>query len=185
VTIQTVVEPVVNEEPKVVTPEITPEAATTIEAVNTGQSLPVTTELPSGHAEVNHEAPKVPVANQASTPPAPPKMTSRPIENLTSDEAALMAMTDRGFVIQISAANSLRSLESFVSEQRNRSTLKIYRSIRSGKNWYVVVEGFYADKDSALSGMKNLPSHQLKAGPWPKSISAVKLEIEAYKQQAR
>ena len=96
-----------------------------------------------------------------------------------------MNMADKGFVLQVLAANSRKSLEDFVVGQANRANLRIYRSLRAGKSWYVVVEGFYADKDSALAAMSNLPNSQLKAGPWPKSIVAVKLEIAAFKQQAR
>lgn len=112
---------------------------------------------------------------------------SRPkpeIEGLTEDESELMAMAPTGYVLQVSAAKSLPALEEFVNGQRNRSSLRIYRSLRSGKSWFVVVEGYYADKDSALAAMSNLPSGQLKAGPWPKSMAAVRLEIAAYKQQS-
>ena len=118
--------------------------------------------------------------------PAKPALVSRAkpaLEGLTLDESALMAMAKNGYVLQVSAAKSLPALEEFVSSQRNRTSLRIYRSIRSGKSWFVVVEGYYADKDSALAAMSNLPSGQLKAGPWPKSMAAVRLEIAAYKQQ--
>ena len=122
----------------------------------------------------------------AKAKPARPALTSRAkpaLEGLTPDESALMGMAENGYVLQVSAAKSLPALEEFVSSQRNRSSLRIYRSIRSGKSWFVVVEGYYADKDSALAAMSNLPSGQLKAGPWPKSMAAVRLEIAAYKQQ--
>ncbi len=170
-----------------VTPKIKQEVEPTLDPVHNATTSQIDAELSSTQVEQDDDSSvaKAPAAKQAPVSTPPSNRVNRVIEGLTSDESVLMSMSDRGFVIQISAATSLKSLESFVSEQRNRSTLKIYRSIRSGKNWYVVVEGFYADKDSALSGMKNLPSHQLKAGPWPKSIAAVKLEIEAYKQQAR
>lgn len=124
-------------------------------------------------------APKEP-----STPRVPAPRPKPELEGLTSDESALMAMAPGGYVLQVSAAKSLSALREFVEAQPNKATLRIYRSLRSGKSWFVVVEGFYADKDSALAAMSNLPSVQLKAGPWPKSMSAVKLEIAAYKQQA-
>lgn len=115
----------------------------------------------------------------------PPKAESDPllIDGLTDDEEALMKLPQRGFILQVLAANARESLERFVSEQPNRQNLRIYRSIRSGKSWFVVVEGYYADKDSAVAAISNLPNNQLKAGPWPKSIAAVKLEITAFKQQ--
>ncbi|HEY7773131.1 MAG TPA: AAA family ATPase [Marinagarivorans sp.] len=121
---------------------------------------------------------------QAKAPSVPAPRPKPELEGLTPDESALMAMPPGGYVLQVSAAKSLSALQQFVEAQPNNATLRIYRSLRSGKSWFVVVEGFYADKDSALAAMSNLPSGQLKAGPWPKSMAAVKLEIAAYKQQA-
>lgn len=122
-----------------------------------------------------------PSVAKAKLPKLAPK--SSQLETFTSDEKALMRMPKQGYILQVLAASSLQTLKSFVAEQPNRSGLRIYRSIRSGKDWYVVVEGYYADRDSALAAMSNLPSTQLKAGPWPKSMAAVRLEIEAYHQQ--
>lgn len=128
--------------------------------------IPATAELANDRAVRSMSASSMPVPN-----------------NLSKDEAFLMSRPQQGFVLQVLAANSQKSLEEFVARQSNRNNLHIYRSIRSGKSWFVVVEGFYADKGSALAAINNLPKGQLKAGPWPKSIAAVKLEITAFKQQ--
>lgn len=147
-------------------------------------SSSVAIKVPIIPAEV--QSPREP---QSVIPPAvvknPPKATQKPalLDGLTGDEEKLMKLPQRGFVLQVLAANARESLERFVSEQPNRQNLRIYRSIRSGKSWFVVVEGYYADKDSAVAAISNLPNSQLKAGPWPKSVAAVKLEIAAFKQQ--
>lgn len=142
-------------------------------------------ESPQKPIEVSVPAvPKSPAPAAVAIEPPAPERERVMLEGLTADEESLMKLPQRGFVLQVLAANARESLERFVSEQPNRQSLRIYRSIRSGKSWFVVVEGYYADKDSAVAAISNLPNSQLKAGPWPKSVAAVKLEIAAFKQQA-
>ena len=175
-------------------PEIEDSKTASSRAVSVAEhAVPI--EVDTSASEVRQAEPMA--APKSAAVPSEPKVAavpkvaktvkpSRPkpeIEGLTEDESELMAMAPTGYVLQVSAAKSLPALEEFVNGQRNRSSLRIYRSLRSGKSWFVVVEGYYADKDSALAAMSNLPSGQLKAGPWPKSMAAVRLEIAAYKQQ--
>lgn len=122
-------------------------------------------------------------AKPAIAPVARPARKAPSLDGLNEDEAFLMGRPSQGYVLQVLAAKSRKSLEGFVVKQVNSNNIRIYRSLRSGKSWYVAVEGFYADKGSALAAMSNLPKEQLQAGPWPKSIAAVKLEIAAFKQQ--
>jgi DamX protein len=132
--------------------------------------------------------PSAPVAS-TKTPARPPLPATPKVAqavqslSLSADEAALLKMRDGGFVLQIMAANSQSALQQFVASQPNRRNLKIYRTLRAGKQWFVVVEGYYADKNAAAAAVRNLPAGQLQAGPWPKSINAVKLEITAKQQQ--
>jgi DamX protein len=125
-------------------------------------------------------------AEQSLIAPYPKALPSSPAEldRLSRDEKILMTLSDNGYVLQIMASTLLPALEEFVADQPNQSSLHIYRSLKSGKSWFIVVEGFYADRDSALAAMSNLPSNQLKVGPWPKSVATVKLEIAARNQQS-
>ena len=174
------------------------EVASTNQLPQEGGNTALIQVMESSSSSLALSAPAVPSAQKAAPAlvvtkpveaktalPAVPAPKPPALEGLSDDERALMNMADKGFVLQVLAANSRKSLEDFVVGQANRANLRIYRSLRAGKSWYVVVEGFYADKDSALAAMSNLPNSQLKAGPWPKSIVAVKLEIAAFKQQAR
>jgi len=175
-------------------PELISSSASSVaEAISS--SAEILSQAQSSTANVVVKTPEQPVkakepqAPKSTTPASvvaePPKPVREPalIDGLTEDEEKLMKLPQRGFVLQVLAANARESLERFVSEQPNRQNLRIYRSIRSGKSWFVVVEGYYADKDSAVAAISNLPNSQLKAGPWPKSVAAVKLEIAAFKQQ--
>ena len=119
----------------------------------------------------------------AKKPIVPPKRSRADLNDLSDHEQALMLMPPRGYVLQVLASSSHATLKSFWDKQPNRHSLRIYRSIRSGKSWFVLVEGYYADKQSASAAIRNLPSVQLRSGPWPKSLNAVRLEITAFKQQ--
>lgn len=162
-------------------------ASSSSEASSSVLSSEAKTSIKTPEQPAEAQEPQVPKsAAPAAVAAEPPKPLREPalIDGLTEDEEKLMKLPQRGFVLQVLAANARESLERFVSEQPNRQNLRIYRSIRSGKSWFVVVEGYYADKDSAVAAISNLPNSQLKAGPWPKSVAAVKLEIAAFKQQA-
>ncbi len=151
-------------------------------------TTPVKAPQPVNSAKVLNSAKilnpsKVPSpAKVAASPQAVPKV---PVpEGLSADERFLMARPKQGYVLQVLGAGSRQSLEDFVAQQSNHKNIRIYRALRSGKSWYVAVEGFYADKDSALAAISNLPKGQLKAGPWAKPMAAVRLEITTFKQQA-
>lgn len=165
--------------------ELSSSSSSSLSSVSSSHLVEVASSLAAvvlAEPKVASEPPKPKSAPVVATPPVPVRESAL-IDGLTEDEEKLMSLPQRGFVLQVLAANARESLERFVSEQPNRQNLRIYRSIRSGKSWFVVIEGYYADKDSAVAAISNLPNSQLKAGPWPKSVAAVKLEIAAFKQQ--
>ncbi|WP_054114157.1 SPOR domain-containing protein [Marinagarivorans algicola] len=150
----------------------------------TKQAVSPATAPQTSSVEISKPA-KVPAAAEIAASPRPKPARKVPTsERLSEDERFLMARPKQGYVLQLLGASSRQSLENFVTQQPNRKNIRIYRALRSGKSWYVAVEGFYADKDSALAAMTNLPKEQLKAGPWAKPMAAVRLEITTFKQQA-
>ena len=92
-------------------------------------------------------------------------------------EKALLTLIPNGFVIQIMATSTEDSLHSYIARQPNRSNLLVHRAYRDGKRMYLLVEGFYADKDAALAAVENLPQEQRDANPWPKQVSVIHEEI--------
>lgn len=92
-------------------------------------------------------------------------------------EKALLTLIPSGYVLQIMATSTEDSLHNYIARQPNRSNLLVHRAYRDGKRTYLLVEGFYADKDAALAAVENLPQEQQDAKPWPKKVSAIHEEI--------
>lgn len=100
------------------------------------------------------------------------------LQNLADlGEKALLTLIPSGFVLQIMATSTEDSLHSYIARQPNRSNLLVHRAYRDGKRMYLLVEGFYADKDAALAAVENLPQEQRDAQPWPKKVSVIHEEI--------
>lgn len=100
----------------------------------------------------------------------------------TEPEVFLMAQNPSFYTLQVVATSKKSSLEAYISRQSNEGTLYMYRGKREGKSWYVVVQGVYSSRDSALKGRYSLPKEQSKAGPWPRILSSIQEEIEAFRR---
>ncbi len=100
-----------------------------------------------------------------------------------ASESRLLAMNPNAFALQVLAAKPDTPLREYLQTQSNISRLMMYRGLRKGKKWYVVVEGNYSSKDAAIAAIGNLPPEQVRAGPWPKQVKAIQLEILASRQQ--
>ncbi|WP_188150032.1 SPOR domain-containing protein [Teredinibacter waterburyi] len=107
----------------------------------------------------------------------PPKSSASP--KALADERFLLSRKDSEYTLQILAASQRESLEGFIAQQPNRDDLYLYRGQREGKNWYVVVAGVYPTRAAAIVARNALPERQRKAGPWPKALSTVKVEISS------
>lgn len=119
-------------------------------------------------------------------------VTARPEDNveesaeplkLTNDEAFILAQNPNFYALQVIAASKKDSLEAYIQRQSNRDKLRMYRGAREGKSWFVVVEGVYSTRDSAMNARMMLPKEQSKAGPWPRLFSSIQEEIETFRRQ--
>lgn len=105
-------------------------------------------------------------------------------ERLTASEQKLLQARNSAYVLQLVALSKEESAESYIAQQENKSSLLIYRrKKRDGGNLFIVVSGPYLNKADAQSAMSLLPKRQREAGAWPKSIGAVRTEIEAFSRR--
>ena len=93
-------------------------------------------------------------------------------------ESVLLSAPNSYYTLQVLAASNDAGLKRYIESQTNRSDLYLYRGLRQGKRWYVVVAGLYPSREAALAGIGALPDAQRKAGPWPRRIGDIKAEIE-------
>lgn len=161
--------------------------------------LPVTSSLNSRELETIEGFASVPsqsvdvgaldvvVAKVSQVPDAKPVKSApkQADENsrLSRSEQYLMSLTESEYVLQLVAASSKQNLESYIQGQGNSARLHMYRRLKaSGGHWYIVVAGPYSSKRAAAQAVSSLPKSQKASGPWPKSIAAVRREIQAFQR---
>lgn len=116
-------------------------------------------------------------AEKAPKSVPPNRDNSVVVDPWAAAEHELLRLPPSGFVLQLMAASTADAIRSYIALQPNGKNLRMYRSARNGKTLYIVVEGFYADKAAAQAAIVNLPVHQRRAGPWPKSLELIQREI--------
>ncbi len=113
----------------------------------------------------------------AAAAAAPPAASADVKEFVEQGEKALLSLAPSGYVLQLMATTAENSLGEYVARQPNRQNLLVHSADRDGRRMYLLVEGFYADKDAALSAIDNLPAEQQAGRPWPKKVSVIHQEI--------
>lgn len=96
-------------------------------------------------------------------------------------ESMLQSYPADGYVLQIMAASDFAKLADYARHQPNVVNLMTYRAKRKGRLFYILVEGFYADKESAQAAVANLPLVQRRGGPWPKKIALIHRDIAEFR----
>ncbi len=95
----------------------------------------------------------------------------------SSQEKTILSWGDSEYTLQIVGLSSEKSAQEFMASQTNKKDLLLFRSIRQGKDWYVVVTGHYTNAAAARQAAKSLPESQLKATPWPRDLKTIHQEI--------
>jgi DamX protein len=96
----------------------------------------------------------------------------------SANEQTILSWDASEFTLQIVGLSSERSALEFISAQSNKKDLLLFRTIRQGKDWFVVVSGHYASSAKARQAAQLLPESQLKASPWPRDLKTIHHEIK-------
>ena len=96
---------------------------------------------------------------------------------LTADEQFLAGQPSTNFVLQIMGSDDPARVRSFIA--RAGVSLRVYRKMNNGKEWYSVVYGNYATRAAAEKAQKNLPPGLASSKPWVRRLDAVQKEIRA------
>lgn len=99
------------------------------------------------------------------------------IRVLTSDEQFLLSLPQSDYVLQILAVSQKDSAVAFIKENAGSADLRLYRTLRQGKPWFVVVIASFSSRQAAVDGISRLPLMLKKSGPWAKPLSTVFKEI--------
>lgn len=138
---------------------------------------------PSSPPRAEEDAPDATeeTAERPSTEDTAPEPAPASLPALPEDEQILLSWPSSAYTLQLLGASSRDSVDRFVSAQSNRSKLLVFESRRSGKPWFVVVTGRFADSARARAALEELPANQRKAGPWPRALSEIQQEIEQHR----
>lgn len=96
----------------------------------------------------------------------------------SAQEKTILSWNESEFTLQIVGLSSEKSALEFIAAQSNKKDLLLFKSVRQGKDWYVVVTGRYSSSLKAKQAIEQLPDIQKKAGPWPRLVSEIQKEIK-------
>lgn len=147
---------------------------------------------------VVEQAPQPQVSPQPPKAVAPPEPTPAPVAKpavgaksvvstpvpkalagKSADEQKILTWPKSGYTIQLLGVSSETAARGYVASQSNREDLLLFRSLRQGKPWFVVVTGRFNTPADARAAIAKLPAEQRDAGPWPREIKAVQTDILA------
>lgn len=119
------------------------------------------------------------LVSSASSPSSLASTSVSTVDLLAIDQAEreLLRRPQSAYVLQLMALTDYQNLRSYALAQGNRDNLLIYRAKRKDGIYYILLEGYYADKASAQAALANLPAHQRQNKPWPKSMAAIQQDI--------
>ncbi|HWV15904.1 MAG TPA: AAA family ATPase [Cellvibrio sp.] len=96
----------------------------------------------------------------------------------SEQEKALLSWGEAEFTLQLVGLSSEKAVNDFVAQQPNRKDLFIFKSLRQGKDWFVVVTGRYPSSAKARQAVALLPESQKAATPWPRDLKTIQKEIK-------
>lgn len=140
-------------------------------------------------AAVAEPAPVAPTpAPAVAAAPAPAPEPARPAEPTPRPQPAVAAAPapaaggesaeGRRYTVQLLGASELASVEKYVRDHALRDQLEVRRTLRDGKDWYVVVSGDYDSAKTALAALKKLPPTMRASGPFVRRLDNLEAAIE-------
>ncbi len=77
------------------------------------------------------------------------------------------------YTLQLSSASRSDTLEAFAKENK-LANYKVYKTIRNGQTWYVLIHGNYNSVTDAKNAIATLPSAVQAKKPWVRNMKQVK-----------
>ncbi|MCW2256929.1 DamX protein [Providencia alcalifaciens] len=160
------------------------------DALNQGQSInPGSASTPP----VQNIAPppvtsSQPVQKPQTAPVKPEKTPTKPVETkqpvqttkqptktttATNNQSGnLMAAPAGSYTLQLSSASRSDTLEAF-AKQHKLNNYKVYKTVRNGQTWYVLIHGNYRSVNDAKSAISALPADIQAKKPWVRNMKQV------------
>lgn len=120
---------------------------------------------------------EAPSANQIESQ----TVASHPVVKFSFAREALQALSPRAYTLQLAAMTSMEDVQAFLDAHQLNNQVRIYPTIRSETEWYIVTYRDYPTIQDARDAVDTLPDLLKSLGPWAKSIGQVQREIERAK----
>ncbi|MGP1956239.1 MAG: SPOR domain-containing protein [Arsenophonus sp. NC-PE1-MAG3] len=103
-----------------------------------------------------------------------PEIKIKPtVQTHINQSTDLLSAPTSNYTLQLSGASCSNSLEAF-AKNNHLINYKIYKSIRNGQPWYVLIHGNYRSINEAKNATLTLPDSIQKKKPWVRKFQQVK-----------
>lgn len=127
-------------------------------------------------AEVSSESSKTVAKVKSEVSAIAPE--SKVSQAFSDQEKTILAWDASEYTLQLVGLSNEKAAHEFIAAQPNKKDLLLFRSVRQGKDWFVVVTGHFTSPAKARQMIENLPESQKKASPWPREIKVIQKEIK-------
>ncbi|WP_275098177.1 AAA family ATPase [Sedimenticola hydrogenitrophicus] len=167
-------QPDVTDEPAMPAPGTAPAAgeAAPTDNLPTGEDAPGGVDTPVGEEGVAAGPPgsasKPAVAATDGADSATPATGKR-----LRDERWILTQSPVAYTLQLVGVRDEPAARRFIEQHRLRGDVAYFKTIRSGRPWYSVIQGVYGDRSSALKSRETLPPALRNSGVWPRTFASV------------
>lgn len=105
--------------------------------------------------------------------PAQPKQPTKPAATANNQGSNVMSAPAGSYTLQLSSASRSDTLEAFAKENK-LANYKVYKTIRNGQTWYVLIHGNYNSVTDAKNAIGALPAAVQAKKPWVRNMKQVK-----------
>lgn len=95
----------------------------------------------------------------------------------SDQEKTILGWDGSEYTLQLVGLSNEKAAHDFIAAQPNKKDLLLFKSLRQGKDWFVVVMGHFASSAKARQIIESLPESQKKASPWPREVKVIQKEI--------
>ncbi|KLN46620.1 membrane protein [Providencia rettgeri] len=105
--------------------------------------------------------------------PVQPKQPTKPAATSNNQGSNVMSAAAGSYTLQLSSASRSDTLEAFAKENK-LANYKVYKTIRNGQTWYVLIHGNYNSVTEAKNAIGTLPAAVQAKKPWVRNMKQVK-----------
>ena len=123
--------------------------------------------------EIKPEVKAQPTVAVQPSKPAPVVVTSP-----YKQEEALLKLKGTQYTLQLLGIHLEESAIKFIDGLSDKSGVRYFETLYKDKAWFVVIQGEYQNRDTAIASISKLPKDIQDRKPWARSIASVQADIK-------